>query len=224
MKGSSGYVIKEQPYWDVVPPALFRDRSIWNNHGTHTNITWERLPNGLYVREGASNNLSGVTVAHNLTITFTSGNFSGLIWVFPLTLPAINTRVMDKGTWDTNGWTLLYNTNGMLGLYTAQAAASQGTTTANSTIVANVFQLIGFTRSGASVRLYKNGTDVVNSAGVHINPVINTGSLGIGNRVALDVGINGYFWGARLLSRALSPAEHRAVFASEAPLFGLVVE
>ena len=48
---SSGYVLKERAYvGGASPPDSFEDESRFGTDGTHTAITWVKLPSGLWVR------------------------------------------------------------------------------------------------------------------------------------------------------------------------------
>ncbi len=68
----TGIVLDERPHiGSVQPPDAFEDRSRWKNNGTHTAITWVRLPSGLWVRS-FNGTTSIVNIADNASLRLTN--------------------------------------------------------------------------------------------------------------------------------------------------------
>jgi hypothetical protein len=109
---------------------------------------------------------------------------------------------------------------GVYSFRTDQTGAGQISATAAGAIVAVVWQLIGLSRSGASIRLYINGLDRTSTAAAHINPLTSVGDCYIGGGAA-GTWWNGRLWNPRIWGRALSPSEHMSIFKRERHLFGV---
>ena len=217
MSGRASGIVFEQEC-PLIEPAATEDLSKYPHVITDTNITWEKVGK-IYVAKYEPTRDSKITVPHNESITFTNHGFSGLMWVY-LTALNDNDRFMIKGAFEVRGWAWFYYGTYMI-IETYQAAARQTSRTDANIVTLNEWQLIGFTRNGASARLYRNGVDVTTTVGVHINPVYATDDLIIGNVDITNRGLTGYESRARIIRYPLDASDIKGIFDSERTLFGI---
>ncbi|MBA7625921.1 hypothetical protein ES703_33355 [subsurface metagenome] len=79
---STGIVFAEKPSVGIEPTNL-PDRSRFGNHGTHTDVTPVRLPNGLWVREFSGLSNSHVNIgSHASLLNLDRGPFSLEAWFY----------------------------------------------------------------------------------------------------------------------------------------------
>ncbi len=114
-----------------------------------------------------------VDVGTPANLNFTSQNFSGEAWV-KFTAITSNHGIFGKGSYQTIGWEFFVNILGQLSLATYQNLANQNSTSDVGTIVINTWYHLAFVRNGASVRLYRNGVDITNTAANHVDPADNS--------------------------------------------------
>lgn len=157
--------------------------------------------------------------ADSADLDFTTGDFSGAAWFYPQATG--NRYIFCKGA-ITEGWNFyIVATTGQMRMTTKQLAASQYTD--GTPLTLNAWQLVGFTRAGANVRVYTNGLDVTATAGVHINPdtaVANNFYIGCADLVGAGW-LDGYLWRPRVWNLALPASEMLYIFETEKGLFGL---
>jgi len=145
-------------------------------------------------------------------LDFTHEDFSAISKI-RLDDSTVNRRLFYRGLVDVDGWYFYVHANGYISMVTNQAAAYQESHGTNGSIAINTDYTIGFSRSGASVRLYVDGVEDINVADVHIDPLTcaRTAKIGIHNDLltgAWDGRIEFlYIYGRRYLSKA----EHRAI-------------
>jgi hypothetical protein len=157
--------------------------------------------------------------ADSADLNFTTGDFSGLAWVYADGFGAAN-NIITKGEVSVCGFTFDIQSGATLRLMTSapalQGSMAQAVPTAG-------WLLYGFTRSGTSVRLMVNGADMTTIAPSHSN-------LASSAAYPLDIAAysaihgykwNGKVWNPRIWGRALKPEEHRQIFDRERALFGV---
>lgn len=157
-------------------------------------------------------------VADSGDLNFTSGAFSGMCWYYPEA--GGNRYIFNKGL-GTTGWTFYLNTSNRMSLGTRQAAADQFSN--GNVLTLNTWQLVGFSRNGATARVYTNGQDVTSTGATHVNPDSSANqNFYIGCTDAVGAGwMVGNLWRPRILGRATTLAEHLAVYEIERHLFGV---
>lgn len=170
---SKGLVLSERAYvGGASPPATFEDESRFGNDGVHTNITWEKLPSGLWVRSFDGTSYVDLGSSNSLRLIILTIE----AWIKP---DAIDTGYNDLVSNQTGGISGFWfsQVNQAVGfLYVGTSAMS----VSGNVVVAGVWQKIGVTFNGSTqVYLYKNGVEVL-SQGVTGTPVIATANLFIG--------------------------------------------
>jgi len=156
-------------------------------------------------------------------LDFTTGAFSGLIWVYPTLLAGDLRYLFCKGG-TVDGWFFCVSgNNGAMHFDTCKAGPSFWETTSTvGEVVLNTWHLLGFSRLTTSVRLYKNGIDVTDAASVHQDPDTAAARvLNIGVTLGVTAAYQGYLWRPRLFDRQLSAVEMAQIFQMERSLFGV---
>jgi hypothetical protein len=160
--------------------------------------------------------------ANSDDLDFEAESFSGVCWIDPTTLIGSNRVILDRWINVTSGWSWFVWPTGELNLITVQnTPAFQSSYSPAGNIVINAWALAGFTRSGASVRIFKNGVDVTSVVGVHVNPTASAATLRVGIDSATAQGFIGSLKRPRVWNRALTAAEMAELFAMERGLFGV---
>jgi hypothetical protein len=169
--------------------ATIRDLSGYGNHGTITGATWVRNAQGIWV-----NSLNGTTGAISLAtsdaLNFTSSAFTIMMWVKIISFPGnTDNELLSRGAWNSAGYIFLYKDAGSLNFFTAQGGAAQQSYSADGQLSVGGTYLLSVVRNGASVRLYKNATDITSTAGNHVDPLTFASANGcrIGNHYNSDV-------------------------------------
>lgn len=125
------------------------------------------------------------------TWDFTSEDFT---FVFDINFKDISNSpvIYCKGLNNTDGWYIEIASTGSVVVYSNQAAANQQTLTATGAFVIDTQTKIVVTRSGASVKIYKDGTDITLTSGTHINPVsASARNMYFGNYNTIALPVNG---------------------------------
>ena len=155
-------------------------------------------------------------------LTFTTGNFSGAIWIKPDIITTF--VVMAKGTPNgvgADGWTFT-NIAGALYLYTTQGIGAWQASITPAILTTGSWFFIAFSRDGDSVRIYVNGVDVTSTPGTHIDPAVSTDNF----TIAIDsTEAGGKFDGnmgkLRLWGRAVEEKEWLELFERDRDKFGI---
>lgn len=145
-------------------------------------------------------------------LNFTSEDFSIIVRCYIDAL-ANHTVFFARGLYQIDGYRMLTLSNGTFDVGTYQNLASQDTVSAVGVVTTGSWLTLGFSRSGATITLYKNGADATDTPAGHINPTTSarTAKMGIDdNRIAYP--LDGkmeflYVW----RKRKLSEADHKAI-------------
>ncbi len=141
-------------------------------------------------------------------LDFTSGAFSFIFTIDVDDLSDGRTLIGHEITSQT-GYLARIDTDGSVVFFTFQTAANQVSISTAGDFVINTRYTVGITRDGASVRLYRNGVDVTNTVGVHIDPVSSASKVYIGIRGnEVDDSFDGVIGTVLAYNRALSAIEH----------------
>lgn len=210
------------PMFEGSGTATVRDVSRAHHPVTQTHApVWTQLsPSGLWCLDfdGASDCVK-CDVGSCSDLDFTTGDFSGVAWEAIDTLK--NNATMLYRYSASKGWFFGSHLNGALWAATCDAGGIKVSQSGAGEVQASAWQLVGFSRSGTSVRVYVNGRDVTASAATH-NAIVSVNQhLYICYNSSSAVYLDGRLWNPRIWSRALSPAEHRSIWLRERHLFGV---
>ncbi len=184
---------------------------------THAPAWTQLASSGIYVLtlDGANDLLSCVA-ASCTDLDFVAGAFSIAVWV---SCTGASTDLIRRCVDNTSGWALKWaSATTSVSVVTCQAGATQ-TTVTNTDMAASTWTLIGISRSGTSVRIYRNGIDDVVTVGSHTNPATSAGNLLIGANSAGAAAFTGSVGRPRIWGRALAPHEHMSIWKRERHLF-----
>ncbi len=142
-------------------------------------------------------------------LNFTSEDFS-LVASFKIDDLTSGKALFFRGSKNADGWYAYIESTGRVYFHTNQAAAYQRSISSAGSIVAGAWYTLGFSRSGASVRIYINGLDDTPSAGSHIDPLTcaRTAKIGIWDDLA-TYPFDGRIDNIIVYYRALDATEHK---------------
>lgn len=185
--------------------------------------TWTELGNDLtYLDFTPGNPDSIITAAANCTdLGFTSGAFSGGMWIYP---DAYGNRYLYDKSSATAGWSFwLVGTSPYLAFTTANAGPLTQTTYGGAGLSLSAWQFVGFNRSGAAAQIFLNGQQVTTTAATHINPAASAAiNFVIGTVVGAGAGwYDGRMWRPRVWQRAVPASEFLQIYEAERGLFGV---
>ena len=212
---TSSLVLAEKPFvGDGTPPAMFYDASRFKNNGSHTAISYTKLPSGLHVRR--FNGTSSLVASPITNLSYTA--ITMLIWV---------NQVNQTGGWhavagvglDSSprlGWARGPGTWQMTPFFRrADGTEWAGT----STVLNNQWMFLVYTWVPSLLTHYVNGLYYGQGA---------TGSetsVFISNYFGLSYSYGGFFGGyislPRVYSRSLSAIEIANIYEAERGWFGL---
>ena len=189
---------------------------------THAPV-WTQLSSGLWVLNftAAHPDYLSIVAAGCTDLNFTTESFSGVCWTQFVNSGLQRQHIMGKGSGfgGTTGWTLYWNTQSQLCFRSVPGAVSE------SAQMANAVHLCGFTRVGASVRMYVDSSDRTSTAGNHGATITSAAAsnflVAVYEGLLATTAFNGQLGLSRIWNRALSPAEHREIFNRERHLFGV---
>lgn len=199
-----------------------------NPGGAPGGPVWTDLDNGLTVLDfdHAIPDFLESPAADTVDLNFTTGDFSLAAWIliddlWPPGLPPWGNAVLCKSL--GNGWIHFISADGAIEFRTFQSLFDyQASSSAAGEIAISTWYLVGVARSGASSRIYKNGTDVTDAAATHVDPLTSASKLYIGiNGDETSRTFDGKMWRPRIWGRCLPPDEWAAIFAMERDLFGV---
>ena len=142
-------------------------------------------------------------------LNFTSGAFSIILGVYPTTLAGSNRMLFNRGLDSTDGYFTMFSADGRVYIYTAQSGVQQASYTDAGDFVVNNWYTVGFSRSGNSCIIYKNGVNANAVSGNHTNPATSarTAKIGIYDDKASNPFIGSMVFVA-VYNRALGAEEH----------------
>ena len=198
---------------ETSPPDALEDESRYGNDGVPTDITWVRLPSGLWVRNfnGATSKVDCGTDS-SLDI---SGNLTMTAWVKWDGTPQWGVLIT-KGTsvaWNNNNYTFGL-TNADPPLVTFRVA---GVLDSVATLTADTWTLVAVVYDGAGI-LYING--VSDNTGALGPPVPVATALVIGTDDGTD-NLSSDLAFPRVYNYALSAAQIYKIYNAERSLFGV---
>lgn len=206
------------PGQDDPQSSTIRDISGQGNNGTITTASWTRTEKGLWVLSFDGSN-DYISCGNDSSLLFTSEAFTMLAWLYPDNF-AGDKMIVCRGLYETDGWYAEIYTTQKIGLRTHQAGAHQ-ITQSSASMTATTWQHVAFVRSGASVTIYRNGTDITDSAGIHVDPRTNTRNLYIGQYDLSSARFLGDMALWALHNVALSQAQVQGMYNRQRHLFGV---
>lgn len=185
--------------------------------------TWAALGNDLSYLDFTPGNPDRVIIAaaNCLDLGFTTGDFSGAVWIYP---DAYGNRYLFDKSSGIAGWGFwVVGVSPYLAFTTANAGPATQTTYGAAGLQLSAWQLVGFTRVGAAVTILLNGADVTVTPATHINPAASAAiDFTLGTIVGGGAGwYDGRMWRPRVWNRALAAWEWLAMFEGERDLFGV---
>ena len=223
---TKGLVLDSRSYkGTVMPPLALEDDSRFGNDGVFTNVTWVRLPSGLWVMSfnGAT---SIVNCGSNISLSsYVMGVFSFESWVYANSDGEINAgRVFHKEP----GYLLaLINETGagclLETLVDLSITDAHFLSSTRLTVGAWHYLVMVYNRLGTKyVEVYLDGEATAGAATQGVGTLIDDTAavLCLGNRVAGDRTFDGEISMPRIYSYALTPAQIYAHFQAERRLFG----
>lgn len=182
---------------------------------------WVGLASDLYCLgfNAAGSDYAQATNAVSLDLDFTTEDFSLAVWIDP-NLEG-NRYLFNRGLTLQDGWRFFYDTNEALVLGTTTGVTDYFTQSVEGAVVVGEWALVGCTRSGTAVRVYKNGRDVTAVYAAHGDPDTSVRNLYIGRSDGGAGSYDGDMWRPRIWERALPPAEWKSIFEMERGYFGV---
>ncbi len=170
---------------------------------TVTGATW-----GIQGRDFNPGTPDYITIPASATqLNFTTQSFSVFanLKIDDLT---VNRAVFVRGISSTEGYLFWISTTGKISVRTCQALANQSSSSAVGAVTTGVWYEVGFTRSGADIKIYRNGTDVTSTVGVHIDPDTSAqiAKIGIWTDTA-SFPFDGIIRAIRIYNIALTPTQ-----------------
>jgi len=161
---------------------------------------------------GASSaDFNGATYFENTSasaLDFGANAFSVGCWVYPDALPAI---LWFSGGINVKGVYLYLASDGKVQFITSQDGTYQETATATGVATTGSWQHYTVTRSGSTVKIYKNGSDVTSVSGTHSDPAA-TSLVILGSYNGGSNYLDGRLDQLRIYSRALTAADVLALY------------
>jgi len=186
---------------------------------THAPVWTQIAPSGLWVMDftpGHPDYLQCLA-ASCADLNFTASDFSGCIWLYAHAPNTWRYLMGNVGAGDASGWIFR---QGWTTLYITTCSGGSVSTSCDC-IVANQWQLCGFTKSGAAAGLYVNGIRQISVDGSHVGPASSAGNLVIAADRVYANPYDGLMWNPRIWNRALSASEHKELFERSRGLFGV---
>lgn len=149
---------------------------IWNRakggsagDGTVYGAKWVRQPSGIWALDFDGQDDYVEIAAAYTQLNFTIEDFS-IILRFNADSLATVPHLVDRGRCALDGWYTRISAAGVVVLGTNQALASQEQGTPAGSIVINTRYTLGFSRSGDTVLIYRNGIDITSAHIAMIDP------------------------------------------------------
>ena len=161
--------VKLNADFEVGTGAVLPDKSKYLSHGTITGASWVIGAHTYCLDFNPALPSYVVIPAAHTQLDFTSEDFSIIarINIDDLTSDRI---VLFRCSINNDGYYMQVESNGRIDFLTYQAGAGQVSKSGVGSIVVGNWYTVGITRSGASVRLYRDGVDITAIVGTHIDP------------------------------------------------------
>lgn len=221
---STGYVLKERAYvGGASPPDTAEDESRFGNDGTHSNITWVKLPSGLWVRSfnGSSSKIvvpSSGSLRPTKTITL-------MAWVWRDGLATSDFIIAKMGSGTTRSYALYVSTSDFTGMEISEDGTTgdrEYVTGATTTITTSRWWHIVGVWNGSSIAIRVNGiNELITTTGSAVAIHSNAADLTIGYMEASNVWFTGDIARPKILDYALSLEQIAANFQAERHWFGV---
>ena len=151
--------------------------------------------------------VQSISAVNSTPWDFTSEDFSMMFDINVKDL-SVGPMIYGKGVVNVDGWYIQIESSGRLAVHSSQTGANQTTLTATGAFVINTQTKIVITRSGASVKIYKDGVDITLTIGTHINPdTASIRNLYLGNYFTLGYPLNGEVDTFQIYTTELTPTE-----------------
>jgi len=196
----SGCVLDLPLYHPILSPSSFKSLDANQYSCTVTGAIW--LPQGRTF-DGNDDYIEATCPQ----LDFTTGAFSGVIWVYLDAIGVSYTHLITRGLLVTDGWFFAIEAGGYLNINTNQSGARQQTYSNAGDVTTGSWLCLGFTRDGAACKVYKNGVDITLVSGTHVDPLTSARTLKIGIDDNLTSDLDGTIGGVQVYNRALSSAE-----------------
>lgn len=156
-------------------------------------------------------------VSRGAFIDYTSSDFSISFWVFVNTGELADAPVLVwKGAYEVSGYYGGIQANGTVFFETNQSGARQGSETAAGAVAENGWYNIIFTRAGASVKIYVNGTNATSSSGSHVSPASSSDAFIVGSYQGTSNWLTGRMDDVRVYGYELTSGQSFAINAAGA--------
>lgn len=206
------------PYRGTVSPSTvtWHDQTRYHNDGTLTDVTWSRLPSGLWVA-GFNGSTSFINVADNAVLS----NMAALTlvaWVYP-------TGWGESDAGRVVSLSGAYQVAMLSGKFAASFYCDSADTTVNaaaSSVALNQWRFIGATSTGTAQQAYVNGVASGAAGAVATGDIkVFSANLAIGDLLAGGRAFAGRIALIRIFPVAWSAADWSRAFSSERRLFGV---
>ena len=194
--------------------ASLRTRDAYGVSLTPTGAFW--TPDGWYF-DGVDDQITGLEAA-TTHLDFTTEDYS-VVARIRYDDNSDTQHIVSRFQWNQSGWASWASSAGAIQVYTFQAAANQLSTTPNI-LVDGCVHTIGFSRQGASIRVYIDGVDLTTTAGSHVDNVTANRKLGIGHNGYAASAHLGLIKAVGIWQRWLSPAQHADMHHRLTEVFG----
>ncbi len=200
-------------------PLILRGATIAWGQVALSNLTYIDLTSG-------TPDFIECAAADCVDLDFIGDDFAMMCWVHSQSLTG-GRAIMYKGLQDNDGWGWFVRATGQQYFETNQLGAGlhQATQSPAGDVVIDTWWLLGMSRSGAAIQLFKNGIEVTDpdETAVHINPasaVARDLHIGVADNEALYPW-EGPLWDPRIWGRHLALNDHKQVFDFERDFFGV---
>ncbi len=155
------------------------DKSPFHSHGDITTASWSPgLHHFALDFNQATPDFVEIPASHT-QLNFISEDFSVILRV-KLDSVTGNMVLLIRGSLDIDGYEFFVVNGGGCNFLTYQSGASQVSRMFGGTLTIDTWYTLGVSRSGTSIRVYKDGVDTTNEADTHINPTTSSKSMKVG--------------------------------------------
>ena len=195
--------------------ASLRSHDAYGLSLTPTGAFW--TPDGWYF-DGVDDEITGLEAVTS-HLDFTTEDYS-VVARIRYNDNSATQHIVSRFQWNQSGWALWLGASQQVQVYTFQAGVNQQSLTPAGTLAHGGVYTIGFSRQGASIRVYVDGVDVTVTAASHVDNVTANRKLGIGhNGYAASVHL-GLMKAVAIWQRWLSPAQHADMHHRLTEVFG----